>query len=287
LPIRQDERMAGTLEQLLELLDLDQVDADRFEGRSPETSLQRVFGGQVAGQSLIAAGRTVPTDRRIHSLHAYFLRPGVPAVPIQYSVERVREGRSFNTRRVTASQGERVIFVMSANFQLPEDGFEHQDPMPEVAGPDQFTSVTDVGDPDSDHAVFQEWAAIDVRPIGAYPYGVVGGTAHPTHAQVWLRCSGTLPDDPLLHAAVATYASDMTLLGVTLAPHDVTSGNLVMASLDHAMWFHHPLRADDWLLYDQISPAASGGRGLAAGRLFARDGTLVATVMQEGVIRKT
>jgi acyl-CoA thioesterase-2 len=279
--------MAGTLEQLLELLDLDQSDADRFEGRSPATSLQRVFGGQVAGQSLIAAGRTVATDRQVHSLHAYFLRPGVPAVPIQYSVERVREGRSFNTRRVTASQGDRVIFVMSANFQLPEDGYEHQDPMPEVAGPEQLTSVTDVGEPDSAHAVFQEWAAIDVRPIGVEPFGVLSGTAHPTRAQVWLRCAGTLPDDPLLHAAVATYASDMTLLGVTLAPHNVNHDTLVMASLDHAMWFHHPLRADDWLLYDQISPAASGGRGLGAGRLFTRDGKLVATVMQEGVIRKT
>ena len=279
--------MAGSLNELLELLDLDELSPDRFRGQSPKTRLQRTFGGQVAGQALMAAGRTVAPDRGVHSLHAYFLRPGLPATPIDYEVERVREGRSFNTRRVLASQGDRVIFVMSANFQIAETGFEHQDPMPVAPQPESIPTMADraVADPTGWGALWKEWAAIDVRPVGDVGFGVVPGVAHPAHSQVWLRAAGSLPDNAWLHACVFTYASDMTLLGAAVSPHARDFSKVQMASLDHAMWFHRPFRADEWMLHDQVSPSASGGRGLAAGRLFTRDGVLVASVMQEGVVR--
>jgi acyl-CoA thioesterase-2 len=227
----------------------------------------------------------------VHSLHAYFLRPGNTDVPILYDVERTRDGRSFSLRRVVARQHGRPIFYLSASFQVPEEGLEHQDPMPAVAPPTECPELGDLlatltGRPRDEWD--REWAALDVRYAGdSRAGGVLEDPAHPAVARVWLRTSGTLPDDPPLHAAVLAYASDLTLLSASVVPHGVYIGDpkLQPASLDHAMWFHRPFRADEWLLYDQVSPSASGGRGFATGRLFSSDGRLVASVVQEGLVR--
>ena len=273
--------MAASIEALLRLLDLEGIDVDLFRGAAPETSLQRVFGGQVAGQALVAAGRTVVADRTVHSLHAYFLRPGDPALPILYEVDRTRDGRSVSTRRVVGRQHGRPIFTMSASFQIHETGLVHQDPMPPTVDPQSLPV------PHDERA--RAWSAIDLRFVPRE--GESGAdavvAAPPARQQVWLRASAPLPEDPLLHVCVLAYASDLTLLSATLTPHPVSreSPNLRMASLDHAMWFHRPFRADDWLLYDQSSPSASGARGLASGRIFTREGSLVASVVQEGLIR--
>jgi acyl-CoA thioesterase II len=281
----------SSIDQLLSLLDLETLDDCLFRGRQPETSLQRVFGGQVASQALVAAARTTDADRAVHSLHAYFLRPGDTRVPIVYDVERTRDGRAFSTRRVVARQHGRSIFYMSASFHLPEDGLDHQDPMPEVAAPDDCPELGDVlagltGRPRDEWD--REWAALDVRYAGdSRQGGVLHDDAHPALARVWIKASGPVGADPVLHAAVLAYASDLTLLSVTVVPHGTFIGDprLQPASLDHAMWFHRPLRADEWLLYDQVSPSASGGRGFATGRLFTLDGRLVATAVQEGLVR--
>ena len=264
--------MAASIEVLLKLLDLEPLEVDLFRGASPETDLQRVFGGQVAGQALVAAGRTVAEDRRVHSLHAYFLRPGDPTRPIIYEVDRSHDGRSFSARRVVALQRGRQIFTMSASFQIPEEGLEHQLPMPASTDPDTLPAI------EGPRAA--AWSAIDLRFV---PHA----DDDPLGQQVWLRAAETLPDDPLTHVCVLAYASDLSLLSATIRPHDVSRGdrNLKMTSLDHAMWFHRSFRADEWLLYDQLTPAATGGRGLAAGRIFTRDGTLVASVVQEGLVR--
>ena len=265
--------MAASLAALLRLLDLEQLEVDLFRGAAPETQLQRVFGGQVAGQALVAAGRTVDVGRHVHSLHAYFLRPGDPNRPIIYEVDRTRDGRSFTTRRVVAVQHGRAIFTMSASFQTLETGFEHQDPMPATGDPDQLPA------PDDPRA--QAWSAIDLRLVPS-------DDDNPRCQQVWLRAAGTMPDEALAHVCVLAFASDLTLLSSTLGPHAVDRGdrNLRMASLDHAMWFHRPFRVDDWLLYAQDSPSASGARGFSRGLIFTRDGTLVASVAQEGLIRE-
>jgi acyl-CoA thioesterase-2 len=250
-----------------------------------------VFGGQVAGQAVMAGIRTIERDRELHSLHAYFLRPGDTLVPIVYDVERTRDGRSFSTRRVVARQHGKPIFYMSASFQVPEEGFEHQDAMPHVAGPEECPELGDVladltGRPRQEWD--RDWAALDVRYAGdSRPGGVLHDPRHPALARVWLRTSETLPDDPAMHAAVLAYASDLTLLSVSVVPHGTFIGDprLQPASLDHAMWFHRAARADEWLLYDQVSPSASGGRGFATGRLFTQGGPLVASVVQEGLVR--
>jgi len=285
--------MPQSTEELLHLLDLETIEDGLFRGRQPDTALQRVFGGQVASQALVAAARTVDPDRRVHSLHAYFLRPGDTAVPIVYDVERTRDGRAFSTRRVVARQHGRAIFYMSASFQHPEEGFDHQDPMPEVPGPDECPELGDVlarlsGRPRDDWD--REWAALDVRYAGEPRQP--GQQRRDPVSRVWLKASAPLhdaaaPPDPVLHAAVLTYASDLTLLSAAVLPHGTYIGDprLEPASLDHAMWFHRPFRADAWLLYDQVSPSASGGRGLATGRLFTADGTLVASAVQEGLVR--
>jgi acyl-CoA thioesterase II len=276
------------LGELLDLLDLETIEVDLYRGRSPKTSMQRVFGGQVAGQALVAAGRTAPDDRSVHSLHAYFLRPGDPTVPILYEVDRIREGRSFTTRRVAARQHGQAIFHMSASFQVAEDGFEHQATMPEAPGPENLKTLAEMmaAAGRDRETVRTELRAIDVRYVlperEAPPPGNVPG-----RQQIWFRAVGQLPDDPLLHVCVLAYASDLTLLGATLGPHGILPGSdrVQMASLDHAMWFHRPFRVDEWLLYDEESPSASGARGLATGRIFSRDGRLVASVVQEGLIR--
>jgi acyl-CoA thioesterase II len=277
---------------LLSLLELERLEVDLFRGRQPDTSRQRVFGGQVAAQALAAASETVPPQVFAHSLHAYFLRPGDTAIPIVYDVERIRDGRSFATRRVVARQNGKAIFFLTASFHITEIGYDHQDVMPDVPRPDDCPTMGDLfrkvtGRP-GDMSWEREWAALDVRWAGdSRPDGSLAADVHPAQARLWIRVSGTLPDDPLLHRAAFTYASDMTLLGATLVPHGVhiSSPNLQAASLDHTIWFHRPFRADEWWLYDQVSPSASGARGLAIGRVFTRDGTLVATVAQEGLIR--
>ena len=257
----------AALDALVALLDLETIEVNIFRGRSPDEERQRVFGGQVAGQALVAAGRTVPADRHVHSLHAYFLRPGDPSVPIVYDVDRIRDGRSFTTRRVVAIQHGRPIFNLSASFQIDEVGVDHQIPMPEVPPPEATSAF--------------EWApAFELRFVT--PEGGPGPTQ-----RLWFRAAGALPDDPLLHVCVVAYASDMTLLDPVVNAHaiDWQDPGVQIASLDHAMWFHRPVRADEWLLYDQHSPAASGGRGLGIGHIFRQDGTLVVTVVQEGLVR--
>ncbi|MGW1345678.1 acyl-CoA thioesterase [Kribbella sp. NPDC002412] len=271
--------MPESLEDLVELLDLEKIDVDLFRGRQPQTSMQRVFGGQVLGQALAAASRTVEPERIVHSLHGYFLRGGDTSVPIIYRPEPTRDGGSFSSRRVVASQNGKPIFYMSASFQRPESGLDHQDPVPDdLVAPDEAPTLAAVLEARSGRKAAdwdREWAALDVRLAGV------------TGRQFWIRAAGKLPDDPALHACVLAYASDLTLLGASLLPHNIVIGDrrIQPASLDHALWFHRPFRADEWLLYDQASPSASGARGFATGRLFTEDGHLVASVAQEGLIR--
>jgi acyl-CoA thioesterase II len=282
--------MAGSADELVSLLVLEELDVDLFRGLQPDTERQRVFGGQVAAQSVVAANRSVDAAFVMHSLHSYFLRPGDPAVPIVYDVERIRDGRSFATRRVMARQHGRPIYYLTANFQKPEDGFEHQDRMPPVVGPDEGVRMSDLAGqrgPEAAQEWEREWSALDVRYLGTSAMGLPEDPDHPARAQLWIRIAGDLGDDQLTHRAAFTYASDLTLLGAALVPHGVRFGipGMQMASLDHTVWFHRPFRADRWWLYDQVSPTAVGGRGLATARVFTEDGTLVATVAQEGLIR--
>ena len=285
--------MSDSLDRLLDLLDLEQVEVNIFRGRSPDESLQRVFGGQVAGQALVAAGRTVPDERQVHSLHAYFIRPGDPSVPIVYTVDRVRDGRSFSTRRVTAIQHGKPIFALSASFHYPEPGVEHARPMPAVPPPDQFRSNAErlaeaIGGPLP--GPFRD-SPIEMRSVGPMSIEMARDPSlRPAVGNlVWLRVNGELPDDPLLHVCLMTYISDITLLDTVLLEHGLNwyDMNTSGASLDHAMWFHRPFRAVQWLLYAQESPIASGARGLARGEVYTAGGDLVVSVVQEGLIRTT
>ncbi len=277
--------------ELVELLDLETIDLNLFRGRQPDTMLQRVFGGQVAAQALVAGARTVEPPLVVHSLHSYFLRPGDTAVPIVYDVERIRDGRSFSTRRIMARQHGRPIYLMTASFQKPEEGFDHQDVMPEVPTPAESVDMREVVRRRSSEAAddwMREWEALEMRAVGdSRPGGRLPNHEHPAQARLWIRISGTLDDEVLTHRAAFTYLSDLTLLGSSLVPHGVPIGspNVQAASLDHSIWFHRPFRADAWMLYDQVSPSASGGRGLAFGRVFTEEGVLVASVAQEGLIR--
>jgi acyl-CoA thioesterase-2 len=283
--------MTKALDEVIDLLDLEQIEQDIFRGESPPGERrQRVFGGQVAGQALVAAGRTVPEDRPVHSLHAYFIRPGDPTVPLVYIVERVRDGRSFTTRRVTTVQHGKTIFTLSASFHHAEGGFEHADTMPDVPGPDEVEPTADrlrrlYG------AAADEFSwpnPIDIRYVGPLTAEAARDPSLVTSRNiVWLRADGELPDNPLLHVCLMTYASDMTLLDTVLLAHGVswTDGLVAGASLDHAMWFHRPFRADRWLLYVQDSPSASGARGLARGEVYTHEGELVVSVVQEGLLR--
>ncbi|MGE5290628.1 MAG: acyl-CoA thioesterase [Micromonosporaceae bacterium] len=282
--------MSKALDELLDLLDLEQIELDIFRGRSPDERVQRVFGGQVAGQALVAAGRTVPPDRPVHSLHAYFIRPGDPSVPLVYIVDRVRDGRSFTTRRVSAIQHGKPIFTLSASFHRAETGPEHARPMPQVPPPDEVPSSVErlekVFGPLSDD--FYRSRPIDLRFVGPLTYEVQRDPAlRRTDNLVWLRVDGELPDDPMLHVCLMTYASDMTLLDSVLLAHGLAwgDGRTSGASLDHAMWFHRPFRADRWLLYAQESPVTYGARGLARGEVFTESGELVVSVVQEGLVR--
>ena len=284
-PARSD-----ALTDLLALLELEPLEVNLFRGVSPHEDQQRVFGGQVAAQALVAVGRTVDPDRHVHSLHAYFLRPGDPNVPIIYEVDRIRDGRSFNTRRDIAIQQGRAIFNLAASFQIVEAGPDHEMAMPDVPPPDDLPTFRERLEPHLGRfgSDMVDWLSrerpIDSRPVDD-PKWLTPGPREPTQ-DVWIRANGSLPDDPLLHACVVAYASDLSLLDTATLPHAIEyDGNYQMASLDHAMWFHRPFRADDWLLYHQLSPSASGARGLALGHVFRRDRALVVTVMQEGLIR--
>ncbi|HEV7759113.1 MAG TPA: acyl-CoA thioesterase II [Acidimicrobiales bacterium] len=277
----------AAVDDLIELLDLEPIEVNIFRGVSPKDDRQRVFGGQVAGQALVAAARTVGDDRLVHSMHAYFLRPGDPSIPILYEVDRIRDGRSFTTRRVVAIQHGQAIFNLSTSFQVPEEGLEHDFEMPEVPPPDGLPDrrarmarfADKLGD------LLDRPQSIDTRVVD-WDFDD-RAEALPPFQRVWLRADGKLPDDPLLHTIVLTAASDMTLLDTALLPHGGSwfEPTLFMASLDHAMWFHRPFRADQWLLYSQDTPNATSGRGLARGLVFTQEGTLVASVVQEGLIR--
>ena len=284
--------MSETLDRLVDLLNLEQIELNIFRGRSPSDRRQRVFGGQVAGQALVAAGRTVPADRPVHSLHAYFIRPGDPAVPLVYIVDRVRDGKSFTTRRVSAIQHGKTIFTLSASFHHDEPGPVHAAAMPQVPPPESVLPTAErleklAGAPMRE--LFMN-NPIDLRFVGPLTYEAqLDASLRTDRNLVWLRADGELPDDPLLHVCLMTYASDMTLLDTVLLRHGLSwaDGHTSGASLDHAMWFHRPFRADRWLLYAQDSPVAVGARGLARGEVFTREGDLVVSVVQEGLIRIT
>lgn len=278
----------AAVDALVDLLNLENIEVNIFRGVSPDENRQRVFGGQVAGQALVAAARTVEQGS-VHSLHAYFLRPGDPTVPILYNVDRIRDGRSFTTRRVVAIQHGKAIFNLQASFHVDEPGLEHQIEMPEVPKPEDLPDFRTRMAP-YQH-VIGEWydrpRPIDMRYVTAMP--MERREVRSPIQQVWMRAAGVLPDDPVLHACVVTYASDMTLLDTTLLPHGITweDNRAQMASLDHAMWFHRPFRADDWLLYSQITSSSANSRGLASGHIYASDGSLVISVVQEGLVRLT
>jgi len=279
----------SALARLLALLDLEKIEENIFRGVSADHRVQRVFGGQVLGQALTAATRTVDPARLCHSFHAYFLRPGSPSQPILYQVDRSRDGGSFTARRVVAIQNGVQIFTLAASFQREEAGFEHQAAMPDVPPPEALEDEQQLllRDPALPPQV-RDWVARE-RPFeirAAVSRGLGDRPPRPAADHLWLKARGALPDDPAVHRALLAFVSDMTLLDTALLPHGKSIfSNIQVASLDHAMWFHRPFRADEWLLYAQDSPSASGGRGFNRGAIFTRDGVLVASVAQEGLIR--
>jgi acyl-CoA thioesterase-2 len=288
-----DEEGAALLRGLLDVLDLeatgvDDRGQDLFVGASQRQPHGRVFGGQVLGQVLVAAGRTVQPGRQVHSMHGYFLRPGDSNEPITFAVERLRDGRSFSARRVHAIQFDKPILSMIASFQDAAPGLDHQDQMPEVPGPDELPTTKELLG-HIDHPVAQYWARerpMDLRHVQQPVYWKADPERRARNA-VWMRTPAPMPADPLLHRAVLGDASDFTLLESVLRRHGGTwaTPGLKAASLDHAMWWHRPVHVDEWLLYVQASPSASGARGLGIGRIFSQDGALVASVAQEGMLR--
>ena len=285
--------MSGAVKELLAVLDLEPLEVNLFRGRSPQASWQRVFGGQVVGQALVAACRTVDTAERLpHSLHAYFLLPGDPKVPIIYEVDRIRDGNSFTTRRVIAIQHGQAIFSMAVSFHRAESGLSHQAKMPDVPKPEELPNESEFRArvlpllPEAVRRYYERERPIELRPVESSRYF---GTPVPDgRVHVWIRATGPLPDDPAIHQCVLAYASDMTLIDSALAPlgRSVFDRNIMAASLDHALWFHRPCRADDWLLYAQDSPSLAGALGFSRGLIFTRDGTLAASVAQEGLLRE-
>ncbi|MBP2237654.1 acyl-CoA thioesterase-2 [Sinorhizobium kostiense] len=290
------------MDALLAILDLEKLEENLFRGLSPQVGWQRVFGGQVIGQALVAAQRTVDEGRYVHSLHAYFMRPGDPSVPIIYEVDRIRDGSSFATRRVVAIQHGNAIFAMSASFQYDEGGFDHQVRMPDVPMPETLPGERELKEkflvhaPEAIRRYWERPRPIEIRPVSLEQYfsrdeasreRILRDGALPTQ-NVWVKAVGSVPDERHLQAAVLAYLSDMTLLDTSLYAHgtSVFDRSLQVASLDHAMWFHRPSRMDDWLLYAQDSPNAHGARGMTRGCLYDRSGALIASVAQEGLIRK-
>jgi len=284
----------SAIQDVLDILDLEPLEVNLFRGRSPQSKWQRVYGGQVIGQALVAACRTVAelAQRPPHSPHAYFLLGGDPKVPIIYEVDRIRDGRSFTTRRVTAIQHGAAIFSMEVSFHGIEQGMSHQFPMPEVPQPEALPTENDIRQrmlaklADPVRTYYQRERPIEMRAVEYGRY--LGEKVEGDGFHVWIRATGSLPDEPAIHQCVLAYASDMSLLGAALIPHGlyIFNSEIMAASLDHAMWFHRPFRADEWLLYVQDSPNLAGSRGFARGLIFARDGTLVASVAQEGLLRR-
>ena len=282
----------SVLGQLLHLLELERIEHDLFRGQSQDLGWGNVFGGQVLGQALSAAAQTVPEERAVHSMHGYFLRTGDAKKPIVYEVDRIRDGKSFTTRRVVAIQNGAAIFSMSASFQRDEPGLEHQAPMPETPGPEGLRSELDLARkyadriPEPLRAQATCERPIEIRPVD--PVNVLAPKPMPPHRRVWYRAAGTLPEGANLHRWLLAYASDFNLLGAAMQPHAVSwiMPDIQVASLDHAIWFHRPFRFDEWLLYVIDSPSTSGARGLARGQFFTQKGELVASTAQEGLIRK-
>jgi acyl-CoA thioesterase-2 len=292
-PRAKEDSMVSAVQELVEILNLEPLELNLFRGRSPQSRWQRVFGGQVIGQALVAACRTVEdvTLRPPHSLHAYFLLGGDPKVPIIYDVDRIRDGKSFTTRNVKAIQHGHAIFSMSVSFQVHEEGLSHQFKMPDVPKPDALPGEAELKErvwpqmPDPVRRYYERERPIELRPVEYGRY--LGEKSEDGSFHVWIRATGRLPDEPAIHQCVLAYASDMMLLDAALIPHglSVFSDTIMAASLDHALWFHRPFRADEWLLYAQDSPNLSGSRGFSRGLIFAIDGTLVASVAQEGLLR--
>jgi acyl-CoA thioesterase II len=280
------------IDRLASILDLERLEQNLFRGRGPRAGWQRVYGGQVLGQALVAAVRTVPEDRLAHSAHGYFLLGGDPAEPIIYDVERVRDGGSFTTRRVTAIQHGQAIFVMSASFHKMETGLDHHAPMPDVPPPEKLPTEKELLRrllphlPGNMRSYWERERPIEMRPVDASRY--FDRERREPVQQIWMRATGRLPDSAALHQCVLAYASDFTLLDTALVAHGklLFDPDIQLASLDHAMWFHRPFRADEWLFYAQDSPNAYGARGLARGSVFTREGVLVASVAQEGLVRQ-
>jgi len=280
-----------SLEDLIALLDLEEIDANHFRGRSPNEGWQRVYGGQVLGQALVAASRTVEADRFAHSLHGYFLRPGDTRSPLLYVVDRIRDGSSFTTRRVVAVQHGKAIFNMAISFQIAEEGLSHQFEMPDVPPPETLEDEVALRKkvaksmPKEFGEYFTRERPIEMRPVE--PDDFMKPTKRPPQQSCWMKARDALPDDPRLHQCVLAYLSDWVLLDTAMLPHGITwtESNLQSASLDHALWFHRPFRADEWLLFVQDSPSAAGARGFNRGLIYRRDGALVASVAQEGLIR--
>lgn len=278
------------VDELIDLLSLERLEVDLFRGVSPDERSQRVFGGQVIGQALMAAYQTVE-DRVCHSLHAYFIRPGDPNIPIIYEVDRSRDGRSFTTRRVIAVQHGKQIFNLAASFQVPEDGYEHQIEMPDVPGPEGLKSRSELRLEASEHFPpqivehFKKKRAVEMRPVNPQP--LIDPPPMSPENHIWFRTTKTIDVSPMIHQCILAYASDMSLLDSGTRPHGLTwhEGKAIMASLDHAMWFHADVRTDDWLLYTQDSPSASGARSFNRGSIYTREGKLVASVAQEGLMR--
>lgn len=282
--------MNDTVKILVDLLDLEPIEHNLYRGNSRDIGGKSVYGGQVLGQALMAAGRTVE-GRHAHSIHAYFLRPGDMSAPIVFDVDRIRDGKSFTTRRVVAIQHGRPIFNMAASFQVAEEGVEHQDEMPDVVGPDELPSELELRKmvvnlvPEKFHKVFLQPQPIEFRPVD--PVNPFQPDKRPPQNYVWFRADGKLPDDVSIHQSILAYASDYGLLVTSMLPHGLSlmQRNVQVASIDHAMWFHRPFRADEWMLYATDSPSAGNSRGFTRGSIFSRDGTLIASVAQEGLIR--
>lgn len=276
------------LDVLLGQLDLEQIETNLFRGTSDSLGGPRVFGGLVIGQALIAASRTVE-DRPCHSLHGYFLRPGDPSIPIVYEVDRIRDGRSFTTRRVVAIQKGQAIFNMAASFQVLEEGLSHEIEMPDVPGPEDCPDESEAWRAHLDEMPEAVQRMSRERPIEmrrVEPVNFINPEKRPPYQHAWLRANSKLPDDPSLHQCILAYASDMGILSTCTLPHGMSfMSGLMTASLDHAMWFHRPFRVDEWILFAQDSPVAGGARGFNRGMMFTQDGTLIASVAQEGLIR--
>lgn len=280
------------LKRVIEILELEEIEHNHYRATSPAEGWERVYGGQVIGQALVAASRTVPDDRYAHSLHGYFLRGGDTSIPILYTVDRIRDGRSFTTRRVVAIQNGQAIFTMSISFQVAEEGMSHQFEMPEVPGPETLIDEDELRRqqakswPSEFQENFNFSSAIQLRQVD--PVDLLNPKPGSPRQSCWMKTREQLPDDPRLHQCVLAYLSDWSLLDTAMRPHAVSylQDNLQVASLDHAMWFHRPFRADEWLLYEQDSPTAAGARGFNRGLIYNQAGDLVASTTQEGLIRK-